>query len=243
VVRQGNQQYYPRAAVDTIAAVNWSGSGSRYGPLDIGLYLLAVAGLAACLTLVFLGMRAVMDVGGFCAEGGPYVIDTPCPEGVGVILPLAIFGGLGSAAVVGWKGADIGGRFAGLVLLAWPALFISLGWNFLEYAIWPPGPDTGIVWGWLIPGVIFVIMGAFPLLGMLPIRAGGRGSSDSPIALIRARRRLLNDLEQTARSRGQSAQEDIVTRLERLAALRTAGALTEAEFEQAKRTVLDGGGR
>src|SRR3712207_7813523 len=45
-----------------------------------------VAGMAACLTLVFLGMRAVMDVGGACADGGPFVIDTPCPDGVPLLL-------------------------------------------------------------------------------------------------------------------------------------------------------------
>ena len=36
-------------------------------------YLLGVAGLAFCITLLWLGMRAVMDLGGFCASGGPYV--------------------------------------------------------------------------------------------------------------------------------------------------------------------------
>ena len=38
---------------------------------DVILYLLGIAGVAAGITLLFLGMRAVMDVGGMCAEGGP----------------------------------------------------------------------------------------------------------------------------------------------------------------------------
>jgi hypothetical protein len=38
-----------------------------------------VTGLSACITLVFLGMRAVMDIGGACADGGPYVSANPCP--------------------------------------------------------------------------------------------------------------------------------------------------------------------
>ena len=247
---QGNQQYYGRAAVITIAGVSSASGGTRYGPLDVAVYLVGVAGLAACLTLLFLGMRAVMDVGGFCAEGGPYEIQTHCPEGVALLLPLAIFAGLGSAAVVGWNGALIGGPYGGLVALAWPALFISLGWNFLEYAIWPPALDTGIVWGWLIPGVLFVIMGAAPLLGLLPSRrmgsgpgsGFGSGSADSPAVLLASRKRLLNDLVTTAHERGWGVQEDVVSKLERLAALRNSGVLTEAEFEQAKRTVLDGAG-
>ena len=40
---------------------------------DVGLVLVATFGLAACLTLIWLGMRAVMDIGGACAEGGPFV--------------------------------------------------------------------------------------------------------------------------------------------------------------------------
>ncbi len=46
--------------------------------------------------------------------------------------------------------------------LAWPGLFLSLGWNFLEFAFAPPG--GGFAWGWLICGVVFVLMGGLPLL-------------------------------------------------------------------------------
>ena len=45
--------------------------------------------------------------------------------------------------------------------LAWPGLFLSLGWNFLEFAFLPQG---GLAWGWLICGVVFVLMGGLPLL-------------------------------------------------------------------------------
>ena len=36
---------------------------------------------AACLTVLFLCMRSVMDIGGSCASGGPYEIANPCPAG------------------------------------------------------------------------------------------------------------------------------------------------------------------
>lgn len=220
-------------------------SSSRYGLVDVALYLLGIAGLAACLTLVFLSMRAVMDVGGFCAEGGPYEIQTHCPEGTVVLLPLSIMAGLGSAALAGWKGSQIGGLFGGLVALAWPALFISLGWNFLEYGLWPPGDDGGIVWGWLIPGIIFEAMGILPLLGLLPSRRAfdWTGTADSPVALTSARKRLLNDLVSHAHERGWGAQEDLVSKLERLATLREQGAITGEEFDAAKRAVIGGSGR
>lgn len=222
--------------------MNEWGSSSRYGLVDVALYLLGVAGLAASLTIVFLGMRAVMDVGGFCAEGGPYEIQTHCPEGTVVLLPLSIFAGLGSAALTAWKGAQIGGPFAALVALAWPALFISLGWNFLEYGLWPPGEEGGIVWGWLIPGVVFEVMGIVPLLGLLPSRRvfGGTETADVPVALTSARKRLLNDLVSHAHERGWGAQEDLVSKLERLATLREQGAISADEFEAAKRAVIGG---
>lgn len=225
--------------------MNEWGSSSRYGVVDVALYLFGVAGLAACLTIVFLAMRAVMDVGGFCAEGGPYEIQTHCPEGTAVLLPLSIFGGLGSVALMAWKGAQIGGVFSGLIALAWPALFISLGWNFLEYALWPPAPDTGIVWGWLIPGVVFEVMGIVPLLGLLPSRrtAGWTGTADSPMGLMTNRKRLLNDLVSHAHERGWGAQEDLVSKLERLATLREQGAISNDEFEAAKRAVIGESGQ
>lgn len=62
------------------------------------------------------------------------------------------------------------GTFAGgpqLWTLAWPALFCSLGWNFLEYGIDPPPPEHGPVWGWLICAVTFLAMGGIPLVGIL----------------------------------------------------------------------------
>jgi hypothetical protein len=246
VVPQGNQQYYAAMrGLVTIASVNEWGSSSRYGLVDVALYLLGIAGLAACLTLIFLSMRAVMDVGGFCAEGGPYEIQTHCPEGTVVLLPLSIFAGLGSAALAGWKGSQLGGPFAGLVALAWPALFISLGWNFLEYGLWPPGDEGGVVWGWLIPGIVFEVMGIVPLLALLPSRRGSDwvGTADTPAALTSARKRLLNDLVSHAHERGWGAQEDLVSKLERLDTLREKGAITADEFDAAKRAVIAGAGQ
>src|SRR3712207_8355335 len=107
--------------------------GLRLGSL-VGLAV-AVAALSCCLTALFLAMRAVMDIGGSCASGGPYEIAQPCPDGVAAIFPLAILAGLVSAGAV----AGFGGRFGlgWLALLAWPALFLSLGWNFLEDAFDP----------------------------------------------------------------------------------------------------------
>ena len=124
----------------------------------VGVFLVAVG-----LTVLFLGMRSVMDIGGYCASGGPYEIRHECPNNAWMI-PVSIFVGL---AGVGFLLAGTFRSGPKLVALAWPALFLALGWNFLEYAFDPPPPDTGLVWGWLICGVVFVAMGGLPLLFVL----------------------------------------------------------------------------
>ena len=132
---------------------------------------------AASLTVVFLAMRSVMDVGGYCASGGPYEIRQECPGGTW-LLPVGIFTGLIGVGFV------VAGTFRGgptLWTLAWPALFLALGWNFLRYGIDPPPPEEGLVWGWLICAVAFILMGGIPLLLLLAnARTAFWGTDDGP---------------------------------------------------------------
>src|SRR4051794_40100320 len=132
-----------------------------------------VAGLAMCITLVFLGMRSVMDIGGACADGGPYVSVQPCRAGPTGALLIGMFGLFLFGGIAMWFGTRVGGIWAAAPLLAWSGLFLSLGWNFLDYgAVNPPG-DEGIIWGWAFCGVTFVVMGALPLI--LGLAAFGDG--------------------------------------------------------------------
>jgi hypothetical protein len=141
-------------------------------------------GLAACLTLVFLAMRAVMDVGGACADGGPYVSAQACPEGSTPALLLGIFLGMGFGFLASIGGIGLGGVWAATPVLAWSALFGSLGWNFMDYGLFNAPPEIGIDLGFVIPGVMFWIMAAVPLLGIFPvmglIRASTAGPSPAP---------------------------------------------------------------
>ena len=235
----------------------------------IGVFVFAVG-----LTLVFKGMRSVMDVGGYCASGGAYEIRQECPSNVWT-LPVGIFVGLAGVAFV------IAGTFRGgpkLVALAWPALFLALGWNFLEYAFDPPPPDTGVVWGWLICGVVFVAMGGIPLLFVVmnaKLALWGADSGDVKTATARATATAISRLaasrsrapatfvrygdttvtssttaatmtEPTSAPAGASpppaadhaANGDLVSDLERLAALHRDGQLTDDEYARAKRARL-----
>lgn len=135
------------------------------------LLCLCVVLAAVALTWTFLGMRAVMDVGGACAEGGPYVPVQPCPDGTWMLalaIPmLIIVSMLGSAVAMGLNAPN-------LLVPMWGLLFGSLGWNFLEY-----GAFSGdLVWGWIICGVVFELM-ALPVL-LLAVASLRGGSSWTP---------------------------------------------------------------
>jgi hypothetical protein len=108
-----------------------------------------------CFTLLYMGSATVMGLGGFCASGGPYVIQTECPDAVVAYVPLSIFGGLAAAAI----GAIFAQGFGTpLISWAWPILFCGLGAAFL-IASTAPGGIT-----FLIIGIMFVIMGLVPLV-------------------------------------------------------------------------------
>jgi hypothetical protein len=226
---------------------------------------LSLGAVAAALTLLWLGMRSVMDIGGFCAEGGPYVIEHHCPKGVAAIMPLSIWGGVIAGGVYLWQ--TIKHKIPSLVWLFWPALFLSLGWNFLQYGINPPGESGGLVWGWLVCAILFILMGGIPLAVALPfmVRRYKRGDAES-MATPRSMAGLTPEVMRTAatafstmRKLGKSGvleqtvadattgnptvswgtqPDDIVSRLERLDALHRSGALNDAQYEQAKMALL-----
>ncbi len=129
----------------------------------IVLYTTGLVVLAAATTSAYLGMRDVMEIGGSCASGGPYEVATPCPEGTAVLMVGGIFGWFLGAGLTAVAGSRLPGSYGGLALLAWPGLFLSLGWNFLDFGLDPPGgggADAGLVFC----GVLFVLMGGVPLV-------------------------------------------------------------------------------
>jgi hypothetical protein len=231
----------------------------RAAQRDLLLVLLAAFGLAASITFVWLGMRAVMDIGGACADGGPFVPVQPCPAGAPAALTLGMLGLFGFGGLGIYAGVKVGGPWAALPLLGWPALFLSLGWNFLEYGF-TAGGDEGLVWGWIVPGVLFVLMGGIPLW----VAWLGR-SSVTPVA---ARFGLPHDRARSAgpapslgwdeshraatgrpdrptpapdpgpRVTVEDAASDPVERLERLADLRRRGEITTDEYERFKAALL-----
>lgn len=233
--------------------------------LDVVLYFVGVAGVAAAITLGFLADRAVMDVGGMCAEGGPYVIAQHCPRNTELMIPLAFLGAAAAIVLTAWKGSTIGGGAGSVALLAWPAAFGAVGFTSLQYGLDPPGDQPGWVWGWLVMGIIFLAMALIPLLlGIAVILGVGsdRGSAGRPAAPAPqsgASRAVEDDVtldivtgarvldgaggsrdEGPAEASGERRVEPLVGGLERLTALHEGGALTDDEFAVAKHELLEG---
>lgn len=192
---------------------------------------ITLVGLTAGITLLFLGMRSVMAIGGVCAEGGPYVPRQPCPDGVPGMMVGGIWGGIICLFLYLWATSRAGAP--SFVAFAWPALFLSLGWNFFEFGLNPPG-DVGLAWSWLICGVLFVLMGGFPLIGLFPMwwrGITGKAEEHEP--------RPTRPLSGVRVAVGERKRADLVDELERLDKLHRSGALSDAEFEAAKRKLLN----
>ena len=225
-----------------------------------------VAGLGAlscALTMLFLSARTVMAIGGSCGSGGPYEIAVPCPDGIAWMVPVSILGGIVAAAVYAFSVLPTGPR---LIVLAWPALFLSLGWAFLEAAF---APREGTDWGFLTCGVVFVLMGGAPLLLLLnrdaqrkvfwgpapkPYASGTPGSAKAGDGPVGGQVRWTTAIDLPGGGDAQARvprrvpaspvpgprPDGLVGRLERLAALHAKGHLDDAEYAAAKKRLLEG---
>ena len=171
----------------TIGRVVWRGTQAA----------LALAVAVVGLTWLNLVAAAAMAGGGSCGTGGPYEIARPCPGGAWMA-PVGIFVGLAGFGLYLLR------RPAGspqYLLLAWPALFGSLGVQFLRAAAEDPN-----AYGFWLCGVIFVLMAGAPLALVLTDEPGalrrsvvgdGRsepeGPDDGPQPRIARAPRVLDD--------------------------------------------------
>jgi len=225
-----------------------------------------VAAVAAAITILSMIMRSVGEVGGSCADGGPYVSAQPCPDGTGpamlAVFGLAVFGVIATI----WGAAKLDAPLP--VLWAWPALFFTLGWNFLDDGLFDPPAGAGVSGGYVFCGVLFWVMGAAPLLLAIPLLRSQR--RDALKAEKKARAKMATALAAAARPPVRTAAAatpaprrteppepprgpaddlpggddpaasamSIAGRLERLAALHASGELTDDEYAQAKKATL-----
>jgi hypothetical protein len=159
----------------SLSSGNPAGTGSGTGPARSILLFLNPFAFAFCLACLYLGMREILKLGGFVASGGPYVIAHQAPGWIW-LFPVCILLMVMSILLAVFTGAMSGSP--NLMVLSWSALFISLGWNFLEFGF-GIGMGGGVAWGWVICAALFIPMGAFPLVMAVRLLAkGARRSRD-----------------------------------------------------------------
>ncbi len=198
------------------------------------LIFLSVGLVSASLTVIFMCMRAVMDIGGSCASGGAFEIAHPCPGHVAALMPGAIWGGLIFTGLYVFLAMHYG--VPTIVSLAWPGLFLSLGYNFFDYGIHGQA-------GFVTAGVVFVLMGLVPLLWALPHlwRVYVRGQQDDPKPWHVATTGVaVNNAFDLLNRLGKSPSEDMTDSLQRLDDLHKSGALDDLEYAKAKDRVIRG---
>lgn len=183
----------------------------------IGLALL-VAGVALSCYAVY----GLLEIG-TCASGGPFQSARECPAGTGAKagllslgIPLAIIGMVLSLSF----------------LAGWSALFLGLGgtMGFAALNGTVDGPGRG---GIVTVAIVFVVMGIIPLpllFGMRGLRRRGSGiaATWTPMASFASALRQHPQQQQT-----------LADKIEALHDLHEKGALTEIEFEVAKRRLLE----
>lgn len=129
--------------------------------LRVSVLVLCLVMLGLAVAWLYFPMRAVMDVGGSCAEGGPYVIETHCPAGSTTFLMLGVplwFAGVFIGLIASTLSAPLP------IFPGWALLFGALGWNFFDYALHAE-PGGGIVVDWLVCAIVFWLM-ALPALAI-----------------------------------------------------------------------------
>jgi Short C-terminal domain len=228
--------------------------------------LVGVGGVAFSLTLFSRSMRAVQSIGGSCASGGAFQFAHHCPKGTAGVLTLSIFGGLLFLLLFAICAGDTG---RSLLLLAWPALFLSLGWNFLDYGLHVTTTGSGVSGGFLVCGVLFIVMGAVPLIWLLPqlwkvitgrsdppgapghvpfvgatsVQFNPPASSSPPAWGTGTSVRMASPPAAAPAATTPSTGKDVAGELERLASLHRRGELTDAEYEAAKAQAIANTGK
>ena len=137
--------------------------GRGGGPVRRFLFFLSPFVFSFGLTLLYHGMRGVMRLGGFVASGGPYEIAHQAPDWVWM-MPVSVMLMLFPIFTSIFSGSRISGP--NIMALSWSAIFISLGWNFVEFGF-GIGIGGELAIGWVICAVMFILMGILPLIFIL----------------------------------------------------------------------------
>jgi hypothetical protein len=154
-------------------------SGKGATPARTLIFLICPFIFSFSITCIYQGSREIMKLGGFVASGGPYEISSQAPNWIW-IMPVSIMLMMFTIFASLFTGAKLSGP--NLMAFSWSAIFVSLGWNFLEFGM-GIGMGGRLVWGWLICAILFLLMGLLPvyffLRTLLRSRAAKRNTYSS----------------------------------------------------------------
>jgi len=119
--------------------------------------------LAVFITWFLAAMRVQMEVGGSCASGGPYVVVAPCPENSTALTLVGMFGSVVAALAGTISAVSVGAP--NLLVPYWTATSGGMATNFLVDGF---SSDGGTGWGWVIAGVLMLLMALPGLYLMSP---------------------------------------------------------------------------
>jgi len=137
------------------------GGGLLRRALAAAVLGLGIAAGAAAITLLSMLLRSATAVGGSCADGDVVLGDQPCRSHTGTALLLVFACALVCLLAVSWGASVLGAPRP--LFLAWPVLALTLGWDFLRDGFDPPMGE-GLALGYVVGGVVFLLLGAAPLL-------------------------------------------------------------------------------
>jgi hypothetical protein len=134
---------------------------------------LSAAFMVAGIVWIFMASGPVMEVGGFVARGGPYVVAHPAEDWIW--LPtmgatLMVFALFANAVVASRLNRP------NLLLVFWTALFGLLSVPFFRYGFNAPG--GGLSWAWIVCGFLFALF-ALPTFLILLMPSSWRGFEGS----------------------------------------------------------------
>ena len=199
---------------------------------------LAVAG--ASIVAIDWGIYHLVRTG-TCASGGPYVSARPCPPGTGLHIAAlvgGIFAGLIGIALYAARGR--GGRPGriGLGLIMWSLLFVTLAASTAVAAFGPANnDDAGARTAAVVLGVTFLPMGLLPIPFALRARTGQARTTAVP--LTAAWVPPPSSRPPAGPSVPAEEDDDPLGKIEKLGQLRDRGLITQEEFEEQKRRLLD----
>ena len=120
--------------------------------------------LLSLFTTWFLAaMRAQMEVGSSCASGGPYVVVAPCPEHTTALVLVGMFGSV-LAALAG----TVAAVSVGAPNLLVPYWTFTAGGMAVAFLVDGVTADGAPVWGWILPGLLVLLLALPGLWVMSP---------------------------------------------------------------------------